>query len=119
MTDDETTAVETKPKRAHRRTRALPVEAAPTPKPAAAPTLSNGTPDRLVEMEEWDATIAARRLPIDEAPARHPLNYNYPLAHVRRPDGQIVQLQSDPNNRMMYEDLGFVYLSVRETRQWL
>ena len=46
------------------------------------------------------------------------LNYNYPLAYYRRPDGDIVQLQSDPNNRAMYEDLGFVMLRPPEAREW-
>lgn len=46
------------------------------------------------------------------------LNYNYPLAWYRRPDGDIVQLQSDPNNRAMYEDLGFVMLRPTEAREW-
>jgi len=46
------------------------------------------------------------------------LNYNYPLAWYRRPDGDVVQLQSDPNNRAMYEDLGFVLLRPAEAREW-
>src|SRR5262252_1114533 len=50
--------------------------------------------------------------------ANHGLNYNYPLAWYRRPDGHIVQLQSDPNNRAMYEDLGFVLLRPAEAREW-
>jgi hypothetical protein len=86
----------------------------------SAATLSNGLPDRLAEMEDaFDAKIAARGRSADDVPPRNPLGYNWPLGWVRRPDGDIVQLQSDPNNRMMYEDLGFVYLSPRETRHWL
>jgi len=50
--------------------------------------------------------------------ANHGLNYNYPLAWYRRPDGDIVQLQADPNNRAMYEDLGFVLLRPAEAREW-
>src|SRR5262252_4013846 len=50
--------------------------------------------------------------------ANHGLNYNFPLAWYRRPDGDIVQLQSDPNNRAMYEDLGFVLLRPTEVREW-
>jgi len=46
------------------------------------------------------------------------LNYNFPLTWYRRPDGDIVQLQSDPNNRAMYEDLGFVMLRPTEAREW-
>jgi hypothetical protein len=47
------------------------------------------------------------------------LTYNYPLAWYRRPDGDIVQLQSDPYNRTMYEDLGFVFLRPDEAREWV
>ena len=47
------------------------------------------------------------------------LTYNFPLAWYRRPDGDIVQLQSDPYNRTMYEDLGFVFLRPPEAREWL
>src|SRR5215471_6407196 len=59
------------------------------------------------------------RAPINAGPStHHNLNYNYPLAWYRRPDGDIVQLQSDPNNRAMYEDLGFVLLRPAEAREW-
>jgi len=47
------------------------------------------------------------------------MTYNFPLAWYRRPDGDIVQLQSDPYNRTMYEDLGFVFLRPDEAREWL
>jgi hypothetical protein len=47
------------------------------------------------------------------------LSYNFPLAWYRRPDSDIVQLQSDPYNRTMYEDLGFVYLRPDEAREWV
>jgi len=47
------------------------------------------------------------------------LTYNFPLAWYRRPDGDIVQLQSDPYNRTMYEDLGFVFLRPPEAREWV
>jgi len=120
MTDDETPVVETKPRRVHRRTKPVRgVQSAPKTTTAPTPTLSNGTPDRLAEMEQWDEKIAARRRPDDEVAPRHPLAYNYPLRWYRRPDGDIVQLQGDPNNLAMYEDLGFVVLSPRETREWL
>jgi hypothetical protein len=46
-------------------------------------------------------------------------NYNFPLAWYRRPDGDVVQLQSDPNNRTFYEDLGFVMLRPPEVNEWL
>jgi|SRR5215831_12932048 len=63
--------------------------------------------------------LEARATPDQVPGVRHPLNYNYPLAWYRRPDGDIVQLQSDPNNRTMYEDLGFVLLRPSEAREWV
>jgi len=63
--------------------------------------------------------LEQRAAPSDGKPTYSGLNYNYPLAWYRRPDGDIVQLQSDPNNRTMYEDLGFVFLRPGEVREWL
>lgn len=40
-------------------------------------------------------------------------NYNYPLRHYLKPDGQVVQLQGDPTNRAYYADKG--YHELRET----
>ena len=62
--------------------------------------------------------LEARAAPSGTATPHHALNYNYPLAWYRRPDGDIVQLQSDPNNRAMYEDLGFVILRLAEVKEW-
>ena len=50
---------------------------------------------------------------------RRGMNYNFPLQWYRRPDGDIVRLQSDPNNRTYYEDKGFVLLRPAEEREWL
>lgn len=61
--------------------------------------------------------LEARATPVGPA-IFHTLAYNFPLAWYRRPDGDIVQLQSDPNNRAMYEDLGFVLLRPAEAREW-
>jgi len=63
--------------------------------------------------------LEQRAAPSDGKPTYSGLTYNYPLAWYRRPDGDIVQLQSDPNNRTMYEDLGFVFLRPGEVREWL
>jgi hypothetical protein len=62
--------------------------------------------------------LEQRAAPSGPAIPHHALNYNYPLAWYRRPDGDIVQLQSDPNNRAMYEDLGFVILRPNEVQEW-
>jgi len=61
--------------------------------------------------------LEQRAAPIEGNPAVG-LTYNFPLAWYRRPDGDIVQLQSDPNNRTMYENLGFVMLRPSEAREW-
>jgi hypothetical protein len=62
--------------------------------------------------------LEQRAAPASAQPRRGQ-NYNFPLAWYRRPDGDLVQLQSDPNNRTMYEDLGFVLLRQPEVREWL
>jgi hypothetical protein len=46
------------------------------------------------------------------------LPYNYPLRLYCRPDGEIVQLQGDPQNRAMYQDLGFKLLDADQARRW-
>jgi len=61
--------------------------------------------------------LEQRAAPIEGNPSVG-LTYNFPLAWYRRPDGDIVQLQSDPNNRTMYENLGFVMLRPSEAREW-
>jgi hypothetical protein len=38
-------------------------------------------------------------------------NYNYPLRQFLKPDGTVVQLQGDPQNRAYYSDKGFKMLS--------
>jgi len=43
-------------------------------------------------------------------------NYNYPLRWYVKPDGDIVQLQSDPQNRALYADLGFHLLAETAAR---
>jgi hypothetical protein len=62
--------------------------------------------------------LEQRAAPAQDQPKRG-LNYNFPLAWYRRADGDIVQLQSDPNNRTYYEDKGFVMLRPPEVREWL
>lgn len=41
-----------------------------------------------------------------EAPRRG-VNYNYPLRWYLKPDGMVVQLQGDPQNRAYYADKGY------------
>lgn len=37
-------------------------------------------------------------------------NYNYPLRHFLKPDGAVVLLQGDPQNRAYYQDKGYKML---------
>jgi hypothetical protein len=41
------------------------------------------------------------------ATPRRGVNYNYPLRWYLKPDGSVVQLQGDPQNRAYYADKGF------------
>jgi hypothetical protein len=121
MTDTET-VVETEPQTEKPRPRRVKPKAsrAPAAEPVRHP---DGTIDRLAETERLtkakhlDARLAVRAPGVEKA-VRHNLSYNFPLMWYRRPDGDIVQLQSDPNNRAMYEDLGFVLLRPSEVREW-
>ena len=54
-------------------------------------------------------------------------NYNYPLRWFLKPDGTVVQLQGDPQNRAYYQDKGYKMLGqvpgrqggISEEQQWL
>ncbi len=45
--------------------------------------------------------------------------YNYPLLWYMKSDGEIVQLQGDPQNRAYYEDKGYTVLRPDEVEQFL
>jgi hypothetical protein len=47
---------------------------------------------------------------------RHGQNYNYPLKWYVKPDGSVVQLQGDPQNRAYYQDKGYHMLSDQRGR---
>jgi len=51
----------------------------------------------------------------DIAPKRGQ-NYNYPLKWYVKPDGSVVQLQGDPQNRAYYQDKGYHMLSDQRGR---
>jgi hypothetical protein len=61
-----------------------------------------------------------------DVPLRRGQNYNYPTRWYATPNGDIVQLQSDPQNRALYADLGFHLLadtpargqSMSEVEEW-
>jgi hypothetical protein len=62
--------------------------------------------DRMVEKTLGRTDIAPKR----------GQNYNYPLRWYATPNGDIVQLQSDPQNRALYADLGFHLLATVAAR---
>ena len=66
----------------------------------AAPTTGNEFLDKLL-----DQTAPAVSTP------RRGQNYNYPLRLYLKPDGMVVSLQGDPQNRAYYQDKGFRMLS--------
>jgi hypothetical protein len=43
-------------------------------------------------------------------------NYNYPLRHYLKPDGNVVLLQGDPQNRAYYQDKGYRLLTDAPSR---
>lgn len=51
------------------------------------------------------------RAPATPFQATRGQNYNYPLRTYVRPDGLVVKLQGDPQNRAYYQDQGFTMLS--------
>jgi hypothetical protein len=61
--------------------------------------------------ETFTERMQAKTLGRSDIQPRRGVNYNYPLRWYVRPDGDIVQLQSDPNNRALYADLGFHLLA--------
>jgi hypothetical protein len=50
-------------------------------------------------------------------PGRGPV-YNHPPLWYARPDGDVVRLQGDPQNRAYYEDKGFAVLRPDEVAEW-
>lgn len=70
--------------------------------------VSTGSPfiDKLLEQ-----TAPAASQP------RRGQNYNYPLRHYLKPDGTVVQLQGDPQNRAYYQDKGYRMLSEAPGRE--
>lgn len=71
----------------------------------ADPITGNEFVDRLLEQ-----TAPAASQP------RHGQNYNYPLKSYLKPDGSVVRLQGDPQNRAYYQDKGYHMLSEQPTR---
>jgi hypothetical protein len=76
--------------------------------------------------ETFTERMQAKTLGRTDIPLKRGQNYNYSLRWYVRPDGEIVQLQSDPQNRALYADLGFHILaevaargeSMSEVEEW-
>lgn len=67
---------------------------------AEALTTGNEFIDRLLE-----------QAPAAASQPRRGQNYNYPLRFYLKPDGTVVSLQGDPQNRAYYQDKGYHLLS--------
>lgn len=50
--------------------------------------------------------------------ARRAKLYNHPRIWFMKPDGDVVRLQGDPQNRAYYEDKGYTVLRADEVREW-
>ncbi len=64
------------------------------------------------------AQLRARTAPGIAGQARRAKVYNHPKRWFCKPDGDIVLLQADPQNRSYYEDKGYALLRDDEARQW-
>src|SRR5262245_17132892 len=60
--------------------------------------------------------VLGRTSPTRQASRGQP--YNYPALWYGRPDGAIVKLAGDPQNRAYYEDKGYAVLRPEEAREW-
>lgn len=60
--------------------------------------------------------LKARTAPVRQA-KRGPA-YNHPLLWYAKPDGDVVKLQGDPQNRAYYEDKGYTVLRPDEVQEW-
>jgi hypothetical protein len=65
-----------------------------------------------VATDTFTERMQSKTLGRSDIPLRRGQNYNYPLRWWATPNGDIVQLQSDPQNRALYADLGFHLLAV-------
>lgn len=61
--------------------------------------------------------IKSRTSPTRQASRGQP--YNYPQLWYGKPDGTVVTLPGDPQNRVYYEDKGYTVLRPEEVKEWL
>lgn len=87
------------------------VESAPDPKP----------PVHVADLEELTEFQQSLRAQTRETPPdyqRESVAYNFDQRLYAKPDGSIVSLQGDPQNRSYYKDKGFIELTPEQVRQW-
>jgi hypothetical protein len=61
-------------------------------------------------MPSFTAQLLEQTPPVASQPTRGQ-NYNYPMRRFLKPDGTVVLLQGDPQNRAYYQDKGFHMLA--------
>jgi hypothetical protein len=61
--------------------------------------------------------LVERTAPVRQA-TRGPA-YNHPMQWYAKPNGDVVLLQADPQNRAYYEDKGYALLRHEERQEWL
>lgn len=86
--------------------------------PAQSERKPEATPAAPETLTDFQRELAAKARPTPKNYVRDDPGYNYPLAWFARPDGDIVQLQGDPQNRALYTDLGFHLLDPDEVERW-
>jgi hypothetical protein len=84
----------------------------------ADPTATGRVADEE-ELTDFQRELRSDTRPTPQDYKRHERNYNYPKRWFAKPDGMIVQLQGDPQNRTYYIDKGFRELSPEEVERYL
>ena len=88
------------------------IESEPLPKPVSR----IADPEELTDFQK-ELRAATRPMPKDFK--RDDKSFNWPRKWFARPDGDIVELQGDPQNQAFYQDIGFHLLDAEQTRRWL
>jgi hypothetical protein len=85
----------------------------PTPPPGPAPQTSV----HVFTSFQEELQKGTRPVPADFTPTS--VAYNWPLRWYCKTDGEIVQLQGDPNNQALYRDKGYLVLDADQVARWL
>lgn len=84
------------------------------PQPKASPRVADDE-----ELTDFQRELRAATKPMPKDFKRDPKNFNFPKKWYVRTDGDIVQLQGDPQSRSYYTDKGLRMLTEEETQRWL